>query len=207
MVRVHLRASNVLLAVGPVRPLVHEQDIVRRFTALILLAVMCMGWLTPARAIESVRVPLDSQAIDLTHVIEHYGSQGDRLQVSTAPGSDGIVRRIEVQCPRTRHAALLDRLRADQRYRRAARAADRRAAFPPRRLGRDLARSRRLAHLGDHREPGLSAGTRGFGRCRHLPSHARSRHDGHLCRRTAHARICRSSISGSPTPTTTRRPA
>jgi diguanylate cyclase (GGDEF)-like protein/PAS domain S-box-containing protein len=41
-------------------------------------------------------VPLESQAIDLTQVIERYNSQGDRIQVSTAPGSDGIVRRIEV---------------------------------------------------------------------------------------------------------------
>ena len=44
-----------------------------------------------------MRVPLDSQAIDLTRAIESYSSQGDRLQVSTAPGSDGIVRRIEVR--------------------------------------------------------------------------------------------------------------
>ena len=85
-----------MLAVGAVPPVVYEQGIVRRFTALILLAVMCIGWLAPARAIESVRVPLNSQAIDLTQVIERYNSQGDRLQVSTAPGSDGIVRRIEV---------------------------------------------------------------------------------------------------------------
>ena len=55
--------------------------------------------LGPARmalAIESVRVPLDAKAIDLTSVVERYSSTGDRLQVSTAPGSDGIVRRIEV---------------------------------------------------------------------------------------------------------------
>ncbi len=51
----------------------------------------------PARAIESIRVPLDAAAIDLTKAIERYSSQGDRLLVSTAPGSDGIVRRIEVR--------------------------------------------------------------------------------------------------------------
>jgi len=50
----------------------------------------------PLWAIESSRVPLDAQAIDLTQVVERYSQQGDRLQVSTAPGSDGIVRRIEV---------------------------------------------------------------------------------------------------------------
>ena len=49
-----------------------------------------------AVAMESVRVPQGARAIDLTNVIEKHSSQGDRLQVSTAPGSDGIVRRIEV---------------------------------------------------------------------------------------------------------------
>ena len=50
----------------------------------------------PALAIESIRVPLDAAAIDLTTAIQHYSSQGDRLLVSTAPGADGIVRRIQV---------------------------------------------------------------------------------------------------------------
>lgn len=49
-----------------------------------------------ARAIEPVPVPLDAKAIDLTSRIEHYAAQGDRIQVSTAPDSDKIVRRIEV---------------------------------------------------------------------------------------------------------------
>jgi diguanylate cyclase (GGDEF)-like protein/PAS domain S-box-containing protein len=49
-----------------------------------------------AQAIDSVRVPQDVSAIDLTHAIEKHASEGDRLQVSTAPGSDGIIRRIEV---------------------------------------------------------------------------------------------------------------
>jgi len=61
--------------------------------AVLILAAGC----APSGAIESVRVPLDSQAIDLTRAVESYSSQGDRLQVSTAPGSDGIVRRIEVR--------------------------------------------------------------------------------------------------------------
>jgi diguanylate cyclase (GGDEF)-like protein/PAS domain S-box-containing protein len=44
-----------------------------------------------------VRVPLDSQVIDLTRSVENYNSMGDRLLISTAPGADGIVRRIEVR--------------------------------------------------------------------------------------------------------------
>src|ERR1039458_8253091 len=63
-----------------------------------LLALVCFGaGLCPAFAIESVRVPLDAAAIDLTKAVESYSSQNDRLLVSTAPGSDGIVRRIEVR--------------------------------------------------------------------------------------------------------------
>ncbi|MBV9287715.1 MAG: EAL domain-containing protein [Hyphomicrobiales bacterium] len=50
----------------------------------------------PGLAVQSVRVSPDSDAIDLTRAVEHYGAQGDRIQVSTAPGPDGIVRRIEV---------------------------------------------------------------------------------------------------------------
>ena len=50
----------------------------------------------PASAVQSVRVSVDSDAIDLTRAVERYSAQGDRIQVSTAPGADGIVRRIEV---------------------------------------------------------------------------------------------------------------
>ena len=58
---------------------------------------MLAGGVLPARAIESTRVPLDASAIDLTRAVERYSSQGDRLLVSTAPGPDGIVRRIELR--------------------------------------------------------------------------------------------------------------
>jgi diguanylate cyclase (GGDEF)-like protein/PAS domain S-box-containing protein len=63
---------------------------------LLVLAFVLLG-VAPARAIQSVRIPLDATAIDLTKAVESYGAQGDRLLVSTAPGSDGIVRRIEVR--------------------------------------------------------------------------------------------------------------
>jgi diguanylate cyclase (GGDEF)-like protein/PAS domain S-box-containing protein len=69
---------------------------VRRLIAFLVLVGFALGAVAPALAIESVRVPLDAKAIDLTQVVERYSSTGDRLQVSTAPGSDGIVRRIEV---------------------------------------------------------------------------------------------------------------
>src|SRR5436305_7102686 len=51
----------------------------------------------PARAIDAVSVRGDAPAIDLTAVLDHQRSETDRIQVSTAPGTDGIVRRIEVR--------------------------------------------------------------------------------------------------------------
>jgi diguanylate cyclase (GGDEF)-like protein/PAS domain S-box-containing protein len=57
-----------------------------------------VAWLTasPAGAVEAVNVRVDVAAIDLTDAVETMKSEGGRVQVSTAPGSDGIVRRIEV---------------------------------------------------------------------------------------------------------------
>ncbi len=51
----------------------------------------------PARAVEAVSVRLDVPAIDLTAATELKKTETDRIQVSTAPGSDGIIRRIEVR--------------------------------------------------------------------------------------------------------------
>ena len=62
---------------------------------MVLIAALMSFW-RPAYAVQSVRVSPDSDAIDLTRAVERYSAQGDRIQVSTAPGADGIVRRIEV---------------------------------------------------------------------------------------------------------------
>ena len=51
----------------------------------------------PARALEAVHVRLDVSAIDLTAATDVQKTEADRIQVSTAPGPDGIVRRIEVR--------------------------------------------------------------------------------------------------------------
>jgi diguanylate cyclase (GGDEF)-like protein/PAS domain S-box-containing protein len=50
-----------------------------------------------AHAVEAVNVRLDAPAIDLTAATEVQQTEADRIQVSTAPGPDGIVRRIEVR--------------------------------------------------------------------------------------------------------------
>jgi diguanylate cyclase (GGDEF)-like protein/PAS domain S-box-containing protein len=65
--------------------------------ATLFLLAGWLGALAPASAVEAVRVPLDAVAIDLTDVVETYRSDGDVIQISTAPGPDGIVRRIAVR--------------------------------------------------------------------------------------------------------------
>ena len=50
-----------------------------------------------ARAVDAVNVRVDASAIDLTDAIERPHAEGEILQVSTAPGADGIVRRIGVR--------------------------------------------------------------------------------------------------------------
>ncbi|MEJ0078497.1 MAG: EAL domain-containing protein [Alphaproteobacteria bacterium] len=50
-----------------------------------------------ARAIDAINVRIDASAIDLTEAVDRPKSEGDRIQVSTAAGADGIIRRIEVR--------------------------------------------------------------------------------------------------------------
>ena len=62
-------------------------------TALAILA----GGLTPAVAVEAIGVRLDAAAIDLTAAVERHRTEQDRILVSTAPGPDGIVQRMDVR--------------------------------------------------------------------------------------------------------------
>ena len=48
-----------------------------------------------SHAVEAVAVRTDVTAIDLTSVVEMYKTDTDRIQVSAAPGADGIVRRMQ----------------------------------------------------------------------------------------------------------------
>jgi diguanylate cyclase (GGDEF)-like protein/PAS domain S-box-containing protein len=64
----------------------------------VLFAFACLLLAAqPSHAVEAVNVRLDASAIDLTAATERQKTEGDRIQVSTAPGPDGIVRRIEVR--------------------------------------------------------------------------------------------------------------
>jgi hypothetical protein len=74
---------------------VHIFNLIR---SAILVAAAMMLIVAPqaARALEPISVPLDIEALDITNAIDMHRDAGTRLQVSTAPGADGIVRRIEV---------------------------------------------------------------------------------------------------------------
>ena len=50
-----------------------------------------------ARALDAIPVPLDGKTLDLTNKVEIRRQADERVQVQTAPGPDGIVRRIEVR--------------------------------------------------------------------------------------------------------------
>jgi diguanylate cyclase (GGDEF)-like protein/PAS domain S-box-containing protein len=64
--------------------------------AIAALMVAAVGVRT-ASAVDAVNVPNSGPPIDLTGAINLQHSDGDRVQVSTPPGADGIVRRIEVR--------------------------------------------------------------------------------------------------------------
>jgi len=69
----------------------------RRLTAVAFAVATWLLASQIARAVEAINVRLDAAAIDLTAATEVQRTDGDRIQVSTAPGPDGIVRRIEVR--------------------------------------------------------------------------------------------------------------
>ncbi|PWJ85412.1 PAS domain S-box-containing protein/diguanylate cyclase (GGDEF)-like protein [Pseudaminobacter salicylatoxidans] len=62
---------------------------------LALFASLCA--VSSAFAIEPIKISRDDVALDLSGAVEIYRNQGENFQVSTAPGPDGIVRRIEVE--------------------------------------------------------------------------------------------------------------
>jgi diguanylate cyclase (GGDEF)-like protein/PAS domain S-box-containing protein len=70
---------------------------IRRLTAVAFAVATSLLASQIACAVESISVRLDAAAIDLTAATEVQKTDGDRIQVSTAPGPDGIVRRIEVR--------------------------------------------------------------------------------------------------------------
>lgn len=69
-------------------------EIVARFLALALFLSFSA---VQASAIEPIKISKEDTALDLSRAVELLRNKGESVQVSTAPGPDGIVRRIEVQ--------------------------------------------------------------------------------------------------------------
>ncbi|RWM13698.1 MAG: EAL domain-containing protein [Mesorhizobium sp.] len=65
--------------------------------ALILAVVVTFFAAMPAFAVEPIKIARDDKALNLSEAVQIYRNQGENFQVSTAPGPDGIVRRIEVE--------------------------------------------------------------------------------------------------------------
>lgn len=70
------------------------------FMRHLLIAATIWLWAlagaTQAQTLEVITVPEDVNAVNLTRVIQPGAGQDGRIQLSTAPGEDGIIRRIEV---------------------------------------------------------------------------------------------------------------
>ena len=91
-----IRARRVFASPGNVDRGVLTLRLIRCLAPLVL-GLVILAAAQPARALDAVSVRSDAPAIDLTAVLDHQHSDSDRIQVSTAPGTDGIVRRIEVR--------------------------------------------------------------------------------------------------------------
>jgi hypothetical protein len=63
----------------------------------ISILAMALVGACPAHAVDAVALSRDVDAIELTPVIERHRTEGDRIEVSMAPGRNGIVHRMEVR--------------------------------------------------------------------------------------------------------------
>jgi len=69
----------------------------RLFFVFSVFLTLMQGVVSAAYAVEPIKISSDDTALDLSGAVQIYLNQGKSFQVSTAPGPDGIVRRIEVQ--------------------------------------------------------------------------------------------------------------
>ena len=71
----------------------------------VLLVIAATFFAAPAFALEAVSVAIDADTVDLGAAIQRFDNQPDKIQVSTAPDANGIVRRIEVRSEGTEGSA------------------------------------------------------------------------------------------------------
>ena len=64
--------------------------------AFALCIAFALAGVLPVSAFEVIAVPEDVNAVNLTGVVDIVPGQDGKVQLSTAPGEDGIIRRIEV---------------------------------------------------------------------------------------------------------------
>ena len=68
------------------------------FVHVIMALAMVLALAIPgANAFEAIKISRDDVALDLSRAVDIYRGRGANFQTSTAPGADGIVRRIEVE--------------------------------------------------------------------------------------------------------------
>ncbi|HEY0125076.1 MAG TPA: EAL domain-containing protein [Rhizobium sp.] len=79
--------------------------VTKRLSAILaaLAAIILFFLAGMAHAAEPVKISRDDTALDLTATTEIYTNQGEAFQVSTAAGTDGIRRRIEVRSSSPNH--------------------------------------------------------------------------------------------------------
>ena len=87
-----LRAASFSASVGRAK-----NSRTKALFAAATIALTAFAGVSAACAVEAVNVRTDAAAIDLTDAVEYQHTETDRIQVSTAPGADAIVRRIEVR--------------------------------------------------------------------------------------------------------------
>ncbi len=64
---------------------------------MIAVVIACaLVAVQPASAFEVITIPEDVNAVNLTGVVDIVPSTDSKVQLSTAAGEDGIIRRIEV---------------------------------------------------------------------------------------------------------------
>ncbi|MCW5721833.1 MAG: EAL domain-containing protein [Devosia sp.] len=68
----------------------------RHLLALAMFLVLALSAMAPARGFEVISVPEDVNAVNLSEIVEVVPGSDGRVQLSTAPDADGIIRRIEV---------------------------------------------------------------------------------------------------------------
>ncbi|SDO08684.1 PAS domain S-box-containing protein/diguanylate cyclase (GGDEF) domain-containing protein [Aureimonas jatrophae] len=74
-----------------------RQAMLRSYFAWLIALFVLIAATGPSHALSPVSIGRDDIAIDLLPAVDIYRDRGSSFQVSTVPGADGIVRRIEVE--------------------------------------------------------------------------------------------------------------